>query len=243
MVTESTAKAHRTVSRVTDILETVAAAQPGGVRLHELTRALDAPRSSVFGLVKGLVATGYLLEEHGSYLLGPALSQLLEVQRPPSLTEAAHPALETLRDRFGETASLATAVGDSIVYIDSVESSEMIRYSAPRHTRRPLYPPSAGKVVLAHRSRRRQEAYLADRIDPDGLPAVLTELERVRANGFSINRGETLPDVSAAAAPVLVGGKLLGVISVAGPSTRMGPKLDEIAAAVREAATATVKRV
>lgn len=239
---ETTVKAHRTVSRVTDILETVAAAQPGGVRLHELSLALDAPKSSVFGLVKGLVAKGYLVEENGHYLLGPALNHLLAVERP-SLVEAARPALEALRDRFEETVTLATPVGNSIVYADSVESTQVIRYSAPRHTRRPLYPPSPGKAVLAQWSRQRQEAYLEDRVTPDALAAVLAELDEVRATGIAFNRGETLADVSAAAAPIIVAGKLLGILSVAGPTSRISPKLDEIAIALKDAAAATAKRV
>ena len=70
------AKAHRTVSRVTTILE-LAAANRSGVRLTELATALDAPRSSVHGLVKGLVATGYLREEGGTYRIGPAINSLL----------------------------------------------------------------------------------------------------------------------------------------------------------------------
>lgn len=238
----TTVKAHRTVSRVTDILETVAAAQPGGVRLHELSHALDAPKSSVFGLVKGLVATGYLVEDNGHYLLGPALSHLLAVERP-SLVEAARPALEALRDRFEETVTLATPVGDSIVYADSVESAQVIRYSAPRRTRRPLYPPSPGKAVLAQWSRQRQETYLEDRVTPDALAAVLAELDEVRATGIAFNRGETLADVSAAAAPIIVAGKLLGIISVAGPTSRISAKLDEIAVALKDAAAATAKRV
>lgn len=239
---ESAVKAHRTVSRVTDILETVAAAPPGGVRLHELSQKLDAPKSSVFGLVKGLVATGYLVEDEGSYVLGPALEQLLAVERP-SLVEAARPALEALRDRFDETATLATPVGESVVYADSAESRQMIRYSAPRRTRRPLYPPSPGKAVLAQWSRRRQEAYLEGRVSPEELPTVLAELDQIRADGVAFNRGETLPDVSAAAAPVIVGGKVLGVISVAGPSSRVSGRLDELADALREAAAATASRV
>lgn len=239
---ERTAKAHRTVSRVTDILEAVAAARPGGLRLHDLATSLDAPKSSVFGLVKGLVATGYLVEEESRYVLGPALGQLLAVESP-SLVDAARPALEGLRDTFNETVTLATPVGESIVYVDSAESSQMIRYSPPAHTRRPLYPPSPGKAVLAHWSRRRQEAYLKDILTAEELPAALAELDEVRESGVAFNRGETLPDVSAAAAPILVGGKVLGVISVAGPSSRMSDRLDEVAAAVKEAAATTARRV
>jgi IclR-like helix-turn-helix domain-containing protein len=74
-MTETAAKAHRTVSRVTAILEFVAQWQ--GARTHELATALGAPKSSVFGLVRGLVSTGFLINDKGTYGLGPALGNLL----------------------------------------------------------------------------------------------------------------------------------------------------------------------
>src|SRR2546421_4801355 len=108
-VTETPAKAHRTVSRVTDILEFVAEQQ--GARMHELAAALEAPKSSVFGLVKGLVSNGYLIDDKGTYRLGPALGNLL-LQPRVDLAGVVRPTLEALRDEFGETATLGIAVGD-----------------------------------------------------------------------------------------------------------------------------------
>jgi DNA-binding IclR family transcriptional regulator len=53
---------HRTVDRVTGILETVSLS-PRGVTLAELAAALDAAKSSVQELTNGLLARGYLIEE------------------------------------------------------------------------------------------------------------------------------------------------------------------------------------
>ncbi|MGH3949728.1 MAG: IclR family transcriptional regulator, partial [Pseudonocardiaceae bacterium] len=184
-MTESAAKAHRTVSRVTGILENVA--QRGGARMHELAATLDAPKSSVFGLVKGLVSTGYLIEDSGIYRLGPALGNLLTPGKP-DVADAAHPSLEVLRDEFGETAMLGTNVGNSLIYVDAVESQQLIRYSAPIRIRRPLYPPSAGKVILAFRSPRQRDTYLRSIItDPHRLQAARDELAAVRAEGVAFN--------------------------------------------------------
>ncbi|MBB1154777.1 MULTISPECIES: IclR family transcriptional regulator [Amycolatopsis] len=239
-MTESTAKAHRTVGRVTSILECVAR-QPG-MRLHELSVALDAPKSSVFGLVKGLVSTGYLVEADGAYRLGPALGNLL-TGGLPGIATAARPALEELRRRFGETVMLGAAVGDSLIYVDAVESEQPIRYSAPLRTRRPLYPPSAGKIFLAYWSARRREAYLKSVLpDAERVQAAMNELDTVRAEGVALNRGETLPDVSAAARPILVDGEVVAAIAVAGPTTRISGRLPEIGEALAGITAAVVKR-
>ncbi|MFG2227481.1 IclR family transcriptional regulator [Streptomyces sp. NPDC048644] len=238
---ETHAKAHRTVSRVTDILETVA--QRPGVRMHELATALDAPKSSVFGLVKGLVSSGYLIEDQGLYQLGPALGNLLPLPAP-DVAAAAGPGLEALRDAFDETAMVGIAVGDSLVYLAAAESRQLIRYSAPIRTRRPLYPPSAGKVVLAFRSPRRRDAYLETAItDQQELGSARDELATVRSEGVAFNRGETLPDVSAAARPILTNGEVRGVIAVAGPTARITPRLPEIADALSGATAEAAKRL
>ncbi|WP_306336665.1 IclR family transcriptional regulator [Streptomyces sp. KL118A] len=241
-MSEGTApKEHRTVSRVTGILECVS--RRDGARMQELADALDAPKSSVFGLVKGLVSTGYLVEEHGVYHLGPALGSLLA--RPSrDVAAAALPTLEALRDRFGETAMLGTAVGDSLVYATAAESHRLIRYSAPLRTRRPLYPPSAGKVLLAHRSRSWRDTCLRKLIDdPAARQAAHDELAEVRATGVAFNRGETLPDVTAAARPVLVGGRVRAVIAVAGPTSRTAELLPDLADALVDAVRTVADRL
>jgi DNA-binding IclR family transcriptional regulator len=64
------ARPHRTVDRVTAILETVSLT-PQGVTLAELATALDAAKSSVQELTNGLLARGYLVEDDGRFHLGP----------------------------------------------------------------------------------------------------------------------------------------------------------------------------
>ncbi|MDI2030463.1 IclR family transcriptional regulator [Saccharopolyspora sp. TS4A08] len=225
------AKEHRTVSRITTILE-LAAAHGTGVRLSELAAALDAPRSSVHGLVKGLVATGYLREDDGAYIIGPAINSLLAAA-PPTVAGPARTAMEQLHDRFDETVMLASLVGDSVVYTDTIESTQPIRYSAPLSTRRPLHPTSSGKCFLAFSSAPFRENHLAD------LPRreeIRRELAEIAENGVAINRGETLPDICGVGAPIFDSGRVVAVIAVAGPTTRVGPLLTEVADATRSAA-------
>ncbi|PXY27294.1 IclR family transcriptional regulator [Prauserella muralis] len=240
-MTEPVVKSHRTVSRVTAILE-LAAGEPG-IRLAPLAAALDAPKSSVFGLVKGLVSTGYLIEEDGGYHLGPALGNLLTADRP-TLVDAARSTLEELRDTFDETAMLGTAVGDSVVYVAAAESRQPIRYSAPLRVRRPLFPPSAGKVLLASWPARKRDSYLESVIDdPAALERARQELDRVRTEGFAINRGETLPDVSATARPIVVHDRVLAAVAVAGPTTRIADRLPDIAEALLGATRTVAARL
>jgi DNA-binding IclR family transcriptional regulator len=232
----SAAKEHRTVSRVVTILEFVAAAEPSGVRLPTLATVLDAPKSSIHGLLQGLVARGYLLSEGGEYRIGPAPAALLTPSRPPVAQLALRP-MEQLRDRFGETASLSELVGDSYVYIATVESNQMIRFSAPIGQRSELYPRSPGKVYLAAMTERRVKSYFAAHLaERFAFEDVLADLVEVRRRGYSINRGESLPGLSAVAAGVVVVNRVKFTLSVAAPSERIVSRIAEIGMAVRDSA-------
>lgn len=231
----ASAKEHRTVSRVITILERVAVARTG-MRLAELVVLLSAPRSSVHALVKGLVATGYLRERDGTYTLGPAVGALL-TSAPPTLDLAARAAMETLHRRFNETVMLASPVGDSVVYTEAIESSHLIRFSAPLQVRRPLYPTSAGKCVLAFAPARMRESYLTTHfLDRDQREKIRQELTKIAVSGVGVNRGETEPDDSGVASPVLIGDQVEAVLCVSGPTGRIVERLDEIAVATKDAA-------
>lgn len=218
-------KEHRTASRVTGILE-LAAKSHRGVRLADLAHSLAAPRSSLHGIVKGLVATGYLVEDEGFYSLGPAVSALLTAPRP-ALEVAAAPAMQALSAHFDETVMLSFRVGNAVVYIDVVESSQLIRYSAPVRMRRPLYPTSSGKCFLAYSDPDFRRDYLAGHVAPEELAGVEDELAEVARTGVAVNQGATVPDVCGISAPIFEGASVAAVLAVAGPIARMKDHVDE----------------
>jgi DNA-binding IclR family transcriptional regulator len=220
------------VSRVTSILEAAAAA-PNGVNLASLAVLLEAPKSSVHGLLQGLVATGYLQESPGGYTLGPAVAMLTSADNPSVLISARR-SLEIIERACHESATLCTLVGDSVVYVDKVESSQLIRYSAPLRVRRPIYPTSAGKCFLAHLPEARKTRILRQLFtDPEDIARVRAELDDVVANGYSVNRGETVPDVYAVASPVLLAGRPVACLQAAGPASRVADHIADIAEVVK----------
>ena len=61
---------HRTANRVLDILEQLADA-PRSCALRDLSRDLDAPKSSLLPLLRTLAARGYVTrDDAGAYRLG-----------------------------------------------------------------------------------------------------------------------------------------------------------------------------
>lgn len=229
--------AHRTVSRVTSILELVSASEPAGMSLAALAEALQAPKSSAHGLVQGLLSVGYLVGTEGIYHLGPAPGALLRSAQPP-LAERARPDMEALRDDIDETVVLSELVGDTFVYVTMVEAHQAIHYSTPLGIRKALVPMSAGRAFLSTMSNKAVDAYLRKHPDLDG-EALLDDLANIRHTGAAINRELTVPGLSAVASAIGTAQPARWALSVAGPTDRLSAHIDEVAGKV----TATANRI
>ena len=70
----------------------------------ELSLAIDAPKSSLLGILRAMVQLGYMAHAHGLYRLGPRsfrlASDMLAVRRFPNLVR---PVLHDLHARTQET--------------------------------------------------------------------------------------------------------------------------------------------
>ena len=220
------------------ILELVTASEPTGLRLADLPDMVGAPKSTIHGLARGLVATGYLREHGGRYYRGPAVAVLSLAG--DELPAAYHHALEKLSKTCNETAVLASLAGESVINIDAVIPDQLIRASPPLHVRRPMWPGSYGKVLLAFMDPRRRDSYLRRKYkDPAEQAQILEELETVRETGIAFNRGETSPELYGVASPIVLAGTGVNLaIGVAGPAARMAEQLDDIVGHVLETARA-----
>jgi len=221
------------------IIELTVASEPHGTKLGDLSTAIEAPKSSVHALTKGLIAIGYLREQDGRYFTGPAVFGLLGSGQP-SLPATYRHALEELTAKWEETTFIATLVGDSIVYVDMVESPRLIRAAPPLHTRFPLWPRSSGKVFLAFMDNRRRDAILRRSL-PDAAERDQAKeaLVGIRKLSLSANLGETEPDQSGIASPIVnANAPVTMALAMAGPSSRMDPHIDEISESLKTAAAA-----
>ncbi|MFP3397334.1 IclR family transcriptional regulator [Brevibacterium sp. H602] len=224
---------HRTVSRVIGILEFVVRS-PNGATLSEIAEHLDAPKSSVYGFVRGLEAEGYLKENAaGHFVFGLGAHTLLASQAT-SLVELASPVMNKLGQELGETITLAVFLDHELTYVHSVPSNQRIGYNPEMHTRRPLWPTSAGKILLAASETPELKAHVlaSEDLDEETLEV---EIESVRKRGYGLNIGETVADVSAFALGLKIGSSLAAAITVGGPNVRMRPHIEEMVDTARSA--------
>ena len=219
--------------------------------VSELARRLDLGKSTVHRILATLQADGFVERTtDGRYRLSIKMYEIgLQVAASIELRELIHPALERLRNESGETAHLAVLSGTDVVYLDRLESPQMLRLFTQVGRRRAAHATSSGKVLLAFGTPADVERALATglpRLGPRTItsPALFEQaLEEVRARGYAASIEESAKGVASVAAPVLDGaGECVAAMSVAGPVTRMdADRLDHFARLV-VAAAASIPR-
>lgn len=238
---------HRAANRVVDILELLAGSREG-LALREVSAELEAPKSSLLPLLRALTARGYLEQSRaGEYRLGwraLALGNGSAAHR--ELPDVARPALVELMRRTGETVFLGALAGDglSVVYVDKVESEQIIRYAAGVGDRRPLHATSSGKAILAFLPPEERDTIvkslpLARHTERTvtSLPALRAALDEIRRAGVCVSLDEMVRGACGVAAPIFDRfGRVAGVCTVAGPTDRVRPQLRAVTAEVRRAA-------
>jgi IclR family acetate operon transcriptional repressor len=239
---------------VVDILELLAAS-PDGLVLRDVSARLEAPKSSLLPLLRALGARGYLARGlAGEYRLGPGAMDLgTAASGPTALIDAARPAVVELMRRTGETVFVGTLSSDhaSIVYVDKVESDQIIQYAGGVGDRRPLHATSIGKAILAFLPAGERDAILGalslsrhTQRTVTSLPALRASLEQVRKSGVCVTIDELVPGASGIAAPVFDRhGRVAGACAVGGPTGRVRPRLRALAADVKATAHALSVRL
>jgi DNA-binding IclR family transcriptional regulator len=234
------ARPHRTVDRVTQILETVSLS-PRGVTLGELAGALGAAKSSVQELTNGLLARGYLIEDERRFHLGPGPFILAARANKLAALSLDHQFVAEVAERLGCTVLVGVRVGDAIIFSDHAgEESATLTFVARTHARRPLYTSAAGKTLLANVPE--DEMYrLLDLAGPDQADEVrrfLAELPEIRAGKLAFNRGATLADAFTVATPLLAPNGALIASITAGVGPAEADRLDDVGEELKKAVAA-----
>jgi IclR family transcriptional regulator, KDG regulon repressor len=228
---------------------------PEGLRFTELSHRLQLTKPSTFRILTTLIECRYLArsDESGKYGLGPRLWQLgcAAVERESSLREAAAPVLRQVAAETGETANLTIYDHGRIVYIDSVESEQSLRFSPGIGASAPAHCVASGKALLAFQPHEEIERVVRSGLEaltPRTIvepAALMRELASIRVAGVSKNLGESHPGVGAIAVPIFrPDGRVLAAISVAGPLVRLsGPRLRTYDGILREAAAEVMRRI
>ncbi len=224
----------KTAGRTLDLIE-VFASERRPLSLSELARAINAPVSSCYALVRTLEHRGYIHSLNSRRSLYPTKRLLRNAERIAEhdpLTESVWPVLRALADKTDETILLGKRLGGRIAFIEVIESTRGVRYSAEVGDSHPLHASAMGKAILSRLSPGEYAAALAEIRFTRVTSATLTsraaferDLRASSARGWFENRGENAADILAMAVPVRSDDQLYAV-AVAGPLSRVDRAFD-----------------
>ncbi|HIE62212.1 MAG: IclR family transcriptional regulator [Actinobacteria bacterium] len=199
---------------------------------------LGVAPSTAHRLLTSLVHRDFAFQDRDRrYRRGPALlAPRSEPFTLSSVRSLAHPVLEQLHDRLGETVQIMVRHGQNIRFLDGIECELPLRVGVRVGDEMPAHCSAGGKAILAAMS----TADL-DRLYARGLPdwptaryrdlsALKRHLTRVRRQGYGVNVEETEQGVSGVG--VAVCDRLdrpIVALTVAVPSSRFArDQIDEM---------------
>jgi DNA-binding IclR family transcriptional regulator len=215
---------HRTIDRVTRILEEVV--YRPGITFAELARALDAPKSSVHGFIRGLLARGWLHEDNRGFHLGPAVFSLTLASGHIRAGMVTQDGLDALHEETGLSVFVGVPAGDDLMYIGESGTDALTGFAARSNIRRKLISTAGGKALLAHQSDAAREAYLRRMggARAEAVSAFLGEYSDIVKTRIAKNLRHNGAQTALATVVRNQAGDVVAAVVVIGPTATLAPR-------------------
>lgn len=202
----------------------------GPATLTEIAEAFELPMSTAHVYLSTLVTSEQLIKEDGTYR--PSFRFLEtggQLRDELPLFRAGKSEVDDLRDDVDEYTNITTIENGHVVQLYKSESPDSIDDAAPLGAHLHPHSTATGKAMLAHLPAAERDAIIDDGELVAATTATVTdpkalreELEKVREQGYAVNRGEHYQGVCAVGVPILSNsGAVIGAISVSGPRSRL----------------------
>lgn len=219
MTTEATGT--QAIERAAQLLvRVVESAEPPSI--GELSAGAGLPKSTTSRLVSALERQGLVqrLGERGRLRPGPVLLRYAHRDASQTLAELAAPALHRLAEASGETINLAVPGPDGVEHLAQEDTAHFVGVTDWVGRRVPFELAANGKCFLTFGG------------------AGCSQSKEIRANGYATTIDELEVGLTAMAAPVLgANGVAIAALSISGPTTRLKPRIDELAPLLKAEAT------
>jgi DNA-binding IclR family transcriptional regulator len=236
------------LKRSLDVLQILAESTENGASLAELSRAIRAPKSSVFKILttleaEGFVSRSWLTDKYQLTLkllaLGHAAVERINLRRE------LYPFLKALKDRTSECVNLGILQDGKAIYIESLEGPGPVKVIVRPGQELALHSTALGKALLAGLPVAEMDRLLHGTRLAAHTPHTCTsptllkkQLAQVQRQGYALDLEEDTLDMVCAGAPISDHtGRVVAAVSVTAPQYRMSrAALRATAAAVVEAA-------
>ncbi len=190
------------------------------VGISEISRGVELNKNMVFRILNSLEQVGWVYCTDQKYALTLVPFQITSKSLSRlNLSAAATPALHRLWELTGESTYLGVLKGDKVCYLQHLDGTGDVRVAGRVGGEYELYCSAPGKAILAYAEPEFLESYLSRSFErrtshtlTDRAPLV-SELEKIRACGYSTDCEEFGHGITCVAAPVFdYTGKVVGVV-------------------------------
>lgn len=223
----------QSVTRALSLLELLAK-ETNTISLSELSHKANLKMATVHRLLTTLMNRGFVEQDNLTlrYRLGIKLFEIGNAALIVNdLRSIVRPFLKQLSEQVNETINLAILDGTEVVYIDQLESTNMVivKMFARVGSRGPAYCTGTGKVLLADLSvdelRKRfsgVEFVKFTEYTITDIDRLIEALLKIKKQGYALDFSERDPGVICIAAPIYnYEGRVQAAISVSTPAQRI----------------------
>jgi DNA-binding IclR family transcriptional regulator len=179
--------------------------------VSEVAKHLGFDRTGSHRHLATLKELGYVSQDeaHRYQLTSKLLTLGSRYSRRFEIRKMARPYMEKLNDTFNETINLGRFIGNDILHIDRVDSTEILRIDSPLGARVPAYCTAMGKAILSVLSSDELNTYLDEIKLEKRTPNTITspkklkqELKKSLKRGYAIDNEELVAGLYCIASPV-----------------------------------------
>jgi DNA-binding IclR family transcriptional regulator len=222
----------------------------------ELSNRLNLHKNNIFRLLATLETKGYIEQNKGTenYRLGVKSLELAQTFiKQLGLVRPVKPFLKEIVKECNEMAYIGIIRQSSVVCLDVEESNQTVTVTNHVGLKLPIHCTAIGKAQIAYATEEELEKLgildNMDRFTPNTIvnnDAFIKHLKEVARQGYALDNEEYYPGVKCAAAPIRdYTGRVVGGISVSGPSFRMTDEIlkEKIIPVVKAAGERTSQRL
>lgn len=216
-----------TVEKALDLLD-ILTEEPSDATLPYLADKVGVSRNKAFRLLATLEMRGLVEREDwsGRYRLDiPAVELAQRFLKSASLIKHAHPVMEGLARKHAEAVYMTVLRGEEVLFLDMVDCDRQVKAAPLVGKRFPFFTNASGKAIKALESRNLTDKPGKKRKINGTVPNLVElemELNAIREKGVAIDSeglGEGI--ISVAVAVRDYAGKVIGALTMLGPSFRM----------------------
>jgi len=214
----------QSVQRALRLVEAVGATE-GRAHAKELARVVGLSLSTTYHLLRTLTHEGYLRRlDDGSYVLGPALSQVVTQSHMTAVLSRARSTMQSLRDELKAPVYLAVYSDGEISVVEIVDSPKIPSIDLWVGIQDSAHATALGKCILGALDEERRSDYLARHplyaLTSHTMTSRTDLMHEIHAGSpLARDAEEYAVGVHCLAAPV-VGPDIVGAVAVASRSAR-----------------------